>query len=98
MTASCPAPECNYVGAMEAVCGHIGGSTDPIHSGLDATAVAEGARSRGIEIVVIGAILYAVYSGSSLDETAESGSSGSSTDNVTRERPSEGAYEGVYSV
>lgn len=99
MTASCPAPDCDYVGAMEAVCGHIGGSSDPVHSGIDATEMMDRSRPAFLKIAVAGVILYAVHSGSSADETLDSGSSGLDWMNLnrtaTKERPPEGAYEGV---
>jgi len=106
MAASCPAVECGFSGPVEAVCGHLGGSSDSIHEGFGADDLASEGVSEEFPafswVLLAGAVLIGAYL---LSEGAEAGKSGSSEtalidgeQETTENAPSEGGLDGATEV
>lgn len=103
MSAACPAAECDFSGPVEAVCGHLGGASDPLHEGLGAADLSGEGASEGLPVpgwvllaaaALVGAYLLAEQvqvSESPSGETARS----EREQQTTKEGPSEGAFEGA---
>lgn len=110
MAASCPAGECDFSGATEAVFGHIGGRSDPVHKKIGAPDLLGERGSEGPSfwfLVAVGAgIVLAVHLASEGVEPDESGSGdpglfeeGEETTETKRlEGPSEGFQAGRVGV
>jgi len=101
MSASCPAPECGFSGPIEAVCGHLGGSADPLHEGFGSGDLPSEGGSEGVPFpfvvlfglsLVIAAFLLVEQAEASESASVEEGESdgGQEASAVT---PSQGASE-----
>lgn len=103
MSASCPAAECDFSGPVEAVCGHLGGASDPLHEGLGGSDLPSEGASKGASVpfwaVVAGAVLIGGYLLLEGVEVSESGSGETAPSDgeqeTTGDSPSEGASEGA---
>lgn len=102
MSASCPAAECGFSGPVEAVCGHIGGSSDSLHEGVATDQFGKQGASKGLStpfmIALAGAVLIGGYFVLEGVEVTESGSGETALEGdqqeTTEGSPSEGASEG----
>lgn len=103
MSASCPAAECDFSGPVEAVCGHLGGASDPLHEGLGAGDLSGEGASEGLPVpgwvLVAAAALIGGYLLVEQVKVSES-ASGETAPNegeqeTTGDSPSEGASEGA---
>lgn len=106
MGATCPAGGCDFSGPIEAVCGHLGGSSDSAHEGLSAPGEGgqEGAGFLPVPphtLLIVG-LLATVYLLDEGDEKGESasgsggrGAGGSGPGEETTQGPSEGASKGA---
>jgi hypothetical protein len=54
MAVECPAPECDFAGHLDAVEGHIGGSTDGVHDGVVPSDLRESLHGEGSEGLAVG--------------------------------------------
>jgi len=103
MSASCPAAECDFSGPVEAVCGHLGGASDPLHDGLGASDLPGEGASEGLPVpgwvLLAGAALIGAYLLVEQVEVSESASGETAPSEgeqeTTGEDPSEGASEGA---